>query len=79
MDCLILKVKTLRSFGMSLSKYMYVLYQSARCNIPEDLNLALSYCLMLGYNPLEQKHTLGSTLLAPSVRCHLLSHVARCC
>jgi hypothetical protein len=79
MDCLTLKMKALRSFGMSVSRYMY---QPARRNIPEDLNMALDYNLELGYKPLETTsevatHVLENTLSAPSVQCHLLSHVTR--
>jgi hypothetical protein len=39
------------------------MYQSARRNIEQDLNLALDYCLMLGYRLLEQTTELATRVL----------------
>jgi hypothetical protein len=74
MDCLNLKMKTLRSFGMLVSMYKY---QLTRSNIPEELNMALGYCLELDYKHLESTTEVATYLLENtlSVKCHLLSHV----
>jgi hypothetical protein len=74
MDCLNLKIKTLRSFGMLVSMYKY---QLARSNISEELNMALGYCLELGYKPLESTTEVATYVLENtlSVQCHLLSHI----